>query len=56
MKRRAAIKQELAARFRNDREKYTEAKTAFIRATTDKALSEDRALAKTTQRSGMKKA
>lgn len=35
----AALKQELATRFRTDREKYTDAKTAFIRAITDKALS-----------------
>jgi GrpB-like predicted nucleotidyltransferase (UPF0157 family) len=33
----AALKQELAALFRTEREKYTDAKTAFIRAITDKA-------------------
>ncbi len=34
----AALKHELAVRFRTERERYTEAKTAFIRMVTDEAL------------------
>ena len=38
--RYAALKWELAAQYREDREGYTEAKTAFVRDVTDKALQE----------------
>jgi len=37
--RYAALKGELATRYREDREGYTEAKTAFVREVTAKALA-----------------